>query len=262
MVLRVVLNFYLTWKCNLQCDHCQYHCHPNETKQMTDEQIQYGLNVVNTIMQSQANQIVVIGLTGGEPMLHPRFWYVAEALNSMRQRYKSSFPLELHTNGTQPISEETISQHPHIFDTAFIGCDAYHDAQKQNLKWQSLSKVARQIILRRSMIQSDINTSWVRLIGRGKEKFENQSQEIPSRHCMLAPTETQADVCFTPDCIKFCGEIGRGEYMPHNTAKYMDPDSVNETSLKILLMKALEYSIYHTGSMCSTPCMYKLARVA
>lgn len=259
MIIEIAVNFYLTWKCNLQCDHCQYACHPNESKEMTDEQIQCGLAIIKSITQFTNVKIAVIGLTGGEALLHPRFWPILDYINALKQQCQNSFRLELHTNGTQHIDDEIIKYHPHIFDTTFIGCDAYHEAQKQNIKVQSLTKISKQVMLRRSMLQTDISAAWVRMMGRAKEKFENQSIGEPTKHCVAGLTSPSID--FTPDRIKFCGEIGREEYMPHNSSEYMNESDVNVDTTKELVMKATNYSIYHTGPQCLTPCIYKIARI-
>lgn len=262
MILHISVNFYLTWKCNLQCKHCQYKCHPNETKEMTDEQIEYALGIIRKINKSTTSRIVVIGLTGGEPMLHPRFWSLVNALYTIKQAC-NSFPLELHTNGTQPIDKDMITAFPFAFDTTFIGCDAYHEEAGQKINAQELSKISRAVVLRRTMIPPNISSSWVRMMGRAKENFENQiSSKEPCKDCTTAKAEyTHLQLSFTPDTIKFCGEIGRDEYLPHNNEEYKIVNEITDDYMKSLIMKSLYYSIYCTGPQCLTPCIYKVVSI-
>ena len=69
------LFFEITNRCNLNCAHCGSRCTSNgESLTVTD---------VKTALRSISQDKPTICLTGGEPMLHPQFFDIAECVQSM-----------------------------------------------------------------------------------------------------------------------------------------------------------------------------------
>lgn len=84
--LLVVWNF--TNACNLRCKHC----YQNAQKKMRDElNLQERIRVVD---QLDANDIAFLAFSGGEPLMDPDFWKVAEYAD------KKNIYLSVATNGT------------------------------------------------------------------------------------------------------------------------------------------------------------------
>ena len=257
MLLNICVNFYLTWKCNFQCKHCQYSCCPEETLEMSIEQIQYAKNILRELLTKTTSKVSVIGLSGGEPMLHSNFWKIVDDLKIIQTKGQNSFPLELHTNGSQPISQDDMNAHFKYFKTSYVACDMFHDEFRQNTKFNELSNISEQVILRRAdgRYRGECANS-IRLIGRAKENYEELSENYRQlgHFCMHRSYLNGASLCFTPDKIKFCTEIGRGEYTENNSADYYT------YTLDELIHKSIEYSLYHTGEDCKTKCFSKLVQ--
>ena len=87
---RFVLQWHITHLCNLRCSHCyqdDYHSH------MPKEQL---LSILNKFADfvSDNHYIGQINLTGGEPLLHPDFMFLAQEIK------KRGLRLGILTNGT------------------------------------------------------------------------------------------------------------------------------------------------------------------
>ena len=89
------LFFELTSRCNLHCRHCGSNC-SSEGKSLTIEDME-------TTLKSVRQEKPMICLTGGEPLLHPDFYEIAECAHSM------GFSWGMTTNATL-IDEETASK--------------------------------------------------------------------------------------------------------------------------------------------------------
>lgn len=81
----------LTWRCNHRCIHCyQYPPSPNELS--TQE-------IKNILTQLADAGCLFLQLTGGEPLLRPDFWKIADFAR------KLSFAIILYTNGSLVTTE-------------------------------------------------------------------------------------------------------------------------------------------------------------
>ena len=80
------LFFEITNRCNLNCAHCGSSC-TSKGQMLTVEEVKKTLESVKT-------EKPMICLTGGEPMLHPEFFEIAECVHSM------GFPWGMTTNAT------------------------------------------------------------------------------------------------------------------------------------------------------------------
>lgn len=71
----VWLFFEITNKCNLNCKHCGSNC--------TSKGEMLTLDDVKSTLETLGNEHPMICLTGGEPLLHPNFFEIAECIHSM-----------------------------------------------------------------------------------------------------------------------------------------------------------------------------------
>lgn len=79
------LQIELTKKCNLKCPHCYKEANEKDSKNIST-QLLYDLN------ELLGSNMLTIGLTGGEPLLHPDF-------ESISQTFAQKARLELNSNG-------------------------------------------------------------------------------------------------------------------------------------------------------------------
>jgi len=87
-------NIGITFRCNFRCPPCTFLL---RDKQAFDGKDDMSLEQFNWILEKYKNDIGVLGLTGGEPTLHPQF---SEIVKSAKKR---NLKLVMPTNGTQII---------------------------------------------------------------------------------------------------------------------------------------------------------------
>lgn len=85
------LFFELTDACNLRCRHCGSNCTPANT-QYADTKLL--INLLDQLKDDFSDADFMICLTGGEPLLHPDFETIAEAIN------ERGIPWGMTTNAT------------------------------------------------------------------------------------------------------------------------------------------------------------------
>jgi len=90
--LMVVWNF--TYKCNLKCKHCYQDAGTLREKGLKVEELTYD-EKVKVIDQLGDSNIPTLSFSGGEPLIHPDFWKLAE-----RARNKHDLYISVNTNGT------------------------------------------------------------------------------------------------------------------------------------------------------------------
>ncbi|MBP1357081.1 MAG: radical SAM protein [Sulfolobus sp.] len=77
----------LTNRCNLECIHCLWASHePYPDELNVDEVLKFGKEIAD-------HQVLYVTLSGGEPLLHPAFWKLAELLRSQ------DVEIKIETNG-------------------------------------------------------------------------------------------------------------------------------------------------------------------
>ena len=81
----------LTDRCNLSCLHCGSSCGDNQGRVLDTELL---LRVLDEVAEDFEPHTVMICLTGGEPLLHPDFFTIAERIHLL------GFPWGITTNGT------------------------------------------------------------------------------------------------------------------------------------------------------------------
>ena len=84
------LFFELTDRCNLACRHCGSSCSPKNSKFLPKEQI---FRVLESVKNCYGTQPMIC-LTGGEPLLHPDFFEIAEYIHT------NGFDWGITTNAT------------------------------------------------------------------------------------------------------------------------------------------------------------------
>lgn len=161
--------WHITENCNLRCKHCyQEGCKP----QMSFEQMQ---DVLKNLKQfaddlKKARKLdnlkVNVTLTGGEPLLHPDFWRLAEKIVA-----EDSFMLTVLTNGTL-IDEKTAKRlswlKPYFVQVSIDGNEKVHDS----IRGQGNYKRAVQGL--KYLINNNVNTSMSFTVHKGnREQFKD-----------------------------------------------------------------------------------------
>jgi len=85
------LFFELTDSCNLSCKHCGSKCESTNITYLPYAEI---IKVVDSIEKKYGTDRIMVCLTGGEPMLHPDFYKIAEYVQT------KGFDCGITTNGT------------------------------------------------------------------------------------------------------------------------------------------------------------------
>ncbi|MCZ6650921.1 MAG: radical SAM protein [Acidobacteria bacterium] len=79
-------NFELTFRCNLKCEFC-YNVDDPVSRELTTPQI------LDSLRKLKSLGVLYCALTGGEPMVHPDFWEIAQGVK------RHGMALRLYTNG-------------------------------------------------------------------------------------------------------------------------------------------------------------------
>lgn len=114
------LFFEITNQCNLHCKHCGSNC-SSQGQLLTIDQIK------NTL-SSLKSEKPMICLTGGEPMLHPNFFEIADCVSSM------GFSWGMTTNGTLIDKEAVLKLKQAGMSTISVSLDGMeesHDSLRQ-----------------------------------------------------------------------------------------------------------------------------------
>lgn len=270
--MKCVVNLYLTWNCNFYCDHCIHECGPGG-KHMTDEQLNYAVEFVRW---AQKNNIPlhVLGLTGGEPTSHPKFWSdVIPKVINLKVEHKVPC-VELHTNASIPVPEPYKAGCARLFDRIIVGHDMFHRQFKplSELYLQDYTDIGVEVCLRQvKSIYCNECISPVRLKGRAaalptSDKYELQTfipgafpigDKYPQQQCSIyGPKVDYLLVAFTPDHINFCGEKSH----PLNTG--IDEGQFHKYGMPYdeILNNSLKYAMFHSRANCSQKCMVNFIR--
>ncbi len=90
--LMIVWNF--TYKCNLKCIHCYQDAGILREKGLTQEELTYN-EKIKAIDEIGSLNIPTLSFSGGEPLIHPDFWKIAE-----RAKNKHDLYISVNSNGT------------------------------------------------------------------------------------------------------------------------------------------------------------------
>lgn len=113
----------LTYKCNLHCEFC-YNPFPRNDQIRTkplevDEKEPLSFEeIVSLLDQLKQLDVLYLTLTGGEPILHPRFW---DIVNEAKKR---TFAIRIFSNGigiTEDIADKIAKLAPHCMEISIHG---------------------------------------------------------------------------------------------------------------------------------------------
>lgn len=250
------LNIYLTWKCNFKCAHCVHSCDASG-KHMSLEHLARAFDFIDWANQNPALTLTVLGITGGEPTLHPNFWdTLMPRLNVIKRRWPNNNDnIELFTNGSLPIPmDEFKFEYNRMFSNIYIGRDIFHDqfGKVDELFLNDYEFFTKDIHLRKcAYLNSNKKTySAVRKKGRASDiKFEPRQ---PRRNCHIYNNTGHSTlmVNFTPDCIIFCGEnAAKDVVIDDKTAIGYDTENTE------IIRKSFDYNQLYSGIRCKCPCM-------
>lgn len=238
--MNVVLNFYLSRECNFFCDHCMHDCGPNFGNFMNNDQIEFAKNLIMNISSSE-HHISVIGFTGGEPLMHPQIF-------DLFRFFYSRFPLELHTNGSDPygILDSVPFDLNHSLYRIFVPIDPYHDVfrKKEDILFRKLSVLGPVLIRKNEIIKNK---------GRASKLIEKENFEKLNSWCVIKKFHGCAFLNFGHDGIRFCGESWDKKLNPKN---FVDYDEKFISSPQKLIDLSMEYKNKFSDKNCSHRCMY------
>jgi len=259
--MKISANFYLTWQCNFRCAHCIHDAGPYG-KHMTKEEIDFGMKFIEWL-QTQNSMPAVIGLTGGEPTLHPQLWTdVLPHIERLKDQYKG-LNIELHTNASRPIPLEKRFKYSKFFNTIYVGHDMFHrEFRKLNeLFIDDYTDLGVNVIIRNNkwLLKGD-NTqlfgALVRTKGRGlntiksDKYYEVHTANTPRQECSWHQNECTI-VNFTPGLINHCGEKSH----PLEDGSDKSDFSSYTDSFHTILRNAVEYQFTKCGKNCSQKCL-------
>lgn len=268
----VAINIYLTWNCNFYCDHCIHECGP-KGNHMTDEQLVKAFDFI-TWLKSFNYKLAIIGVTGGEATLHPKFWSnVIPELVRVRQLHGLQY-VELHTNGSIPVPSVEKIKCSKFFSKAIIGHDPFHRKFKSlsELYLQDYTEISQEVVLRYNEYYCNPYTkgSYLREKGRAANMVPSGKYEAllpmaghPKHECTMY---TKGGNClyvdFTPDHINYCGEKSHPlPPLPHNQGN-IDEGQFHPYTLsnEEIIHNSMKYHTNHCSVNCSQKCMVSYFR--
>lgn len=235
---------------------------------MTRAEIDYGLGFIQWLAQRNSSP-AVIGLTGGEPSLHPDFWtYLLPRLTAVRQQYQQC-GIEVHTNASRPISPEKIKAFHKFFANCYVGHDMFHREFRPLNKlflehWAEVSHGGVTLRSNNWLLRSnggpmpDQYAASVRIKGRAEGLLKHDKYyEIPGvtgypRHECSWGKGDYTIVNFTPGgLINHCGEKS------HPLADGSDASDWSHytDTYDQVLNKAWDYQLRLCNKNCSQKCL-------
>jgi hypothetical protein len=222
--------------------------------------------------KGKGHDVVVLGITGGEPTLHPHFWNVVMPRMMKLREDKIVSNFELHTNASVPVPREYFLTYNKFFNRAMVGHDPFHRRFKQlnQLYLDDYTSITNELVLRRNEWKcTDVNgnSKLLNLLRRKGRAAESLSKGILfdaplqnrfeldcacSKYAMESPA---AD--FTPWHINHCGEHSHPQPGETNHGQFLPYDTPNND----ILISAVNYITNHSGVNCTQPCYKALTWV-
>lgn len=104
-----VIRLYITFTCNLKCEGCRESCNlVSEADNLSLEQIKRFIH--ESIQQNRRWK--TIGISGGEPTLHPQILEILEELIRYKKEHSPNTSLDLETNGLGPKVQSVLNKLP------------------------------------------------------------------------------------------------------------------------------------------------------
>ena len=266
--MRIVANLYLTWQCNFRCAHCIHECGPEVKDHMTDDQIATAVDFLHWC-KGMGHDLVVVGITGGEPTMHPKFWnHVMPLLKDVKDKTKFE-GFELHTNASRPIPTEHLGPYCKFFANVIVGHDPFHRAFRSvdELYLDQYTEISKELKLRKNNYYTthpdpNIKSEWVSILrdkGRAKDSLEDGTiqrinvQGQGAMDCVWEKyTKDTLNVAFTPWHINHCGE--RSHPMDGESEKVSGQFHSYDMTFDEMLAGAVNYVSNHCGVKCFQMC--------
>jgi len=218
---------------------------------MTDEQLLKAQEVV--IKLANVNRVSVIGITGGEPMLHPDIKDIFEYLKYVNVASNRTIKFDLHTNGSVFPKNINPNDYINLFDDIFIGNDIFHDKFRKNRKNQikvnKLSKLGTMTIRNPIYSIEDKEVVVVKDKGRATNLLQYSIPQMTNPTCMYAQNGGRGgpSINFNPDNISFCCD-----------ASHLDPSYNSnigyDASVDEIIEAAIKYRYTSCQDSCEHPC--------
>lgn len=243
----------ITNRCNLQCLHCGFSAGPEETDQLSFAEIK-------EIIDANRN-IDSITLTGGEPLIHPNFWDIADYLGEHFLGSKG-----LMTNVTL-VNRNNIDKIVKIFNDVSISLDAAtpetcarmrgtgvfeHTVETiRLLKKKGLTNISISFVV--TEINRKEQDAFIRMcedldvkpilrnffsVGRGKEN-ENILESGPNEAPKMASENIQ-EIRKKLQLIDRCGAAARSLYIQYDGKVYPCPVAAVNPEFSLKHLKDLE----------------------
>jgi hypothetical protein len=260
--MRSVINLYLTWNCNFYCGHCIHECGPTQRESnMSWTQLNYASDFAEWLFEHKS-PLHVLGLTGGEPTLHPYFWSHVMPIATKIRQIHSLENVELHTNASIPVPEQYKTMYSKFFSKIYVGHDPMHRSFKKldELYLQDYTEISKELVLRqnRYIFPNNTETMIVRNRGRAAELVKSGKYEVvpvtgyPKPDCIRGKGSFDSlNFQFTPDHINHCGEKSHPLPNPEKPEGQFHPYGMD---FDILAYAALDYELKYCGDNCSQPC--------
>jgi hypothetical protein len=222
---------------------------------MSEENLKKTFDIIRWIMEKDSLNITILGITGGEPTLHPKFWSDVMPTLIDLQKKNPKIPIELHSNASIPIPKEYFQKrYNKIFSKIYVGRDIFHEQFKKTnqLYLDDYEFFAGEVSLRKNAYITGPNEmhSLIRQKGRGADI--KITQRAPRRECQCYQTPGYCTLLthFTPNYIGFCGE---------KAAKSVVIDDKNavgyDTPYETIIHKSFDYQQLYSGARCQHPCI-------
>jgi hypothetical protein len=202
----------------------------------------------------------VLGITGGEPTLHPEFWSLVIPTFSSFSKAYPKVPIELHANASVPVPKEEMKMlYGKLFSKMYVGRDIFHDQfrKPEQLFLNEYEFFTRELSLRKNAYLCGNNKmhSLIKQKGRGADiKIYPERSRRRECACYANMEHATLSAAFTPTHICFCGERAAKSIVIDDKIAM----GYNYTRGEEVIEKAFNYNQLYSGKRCDQPCMADL----
>ena len=227
---------------------------------MSHNNLVKSLQTIEWMINNPALNLTVLGITGGEPTLHPEFWdLVIPTLANFRKAYPK-VPIELHANASVLIPRDEFKlQYSKLFSKMYIGRDIFHDQfrKPEQLFLSDYEYFVNEIALRKNAypVNDGRMYSLIKQKGRGADiKISPDRSRRLECACYTNSGHYALLTAFTPTHICFCGERAAKSVVIDNKVAM----GYDYTRGEEVIEKAFYYNQLYSGKNCDQPCMADL----
>jgi hypothetical protein len=213
---------------------------------MSEYEVDFALSFIEKYLEENKKEVGIIGITGGEPTLHPLFKYIMYKFETFQILNRKKLYIELHTNGSIDIDDKI--ENKRFISTINIGRSIFHERHKGHLsKVKQYSQMCHKLSINNCVVLRDKGRA-KDYIGKNSEFFVDMLQS----GCIFNGIGLDvATINFGVDRIRFCGENSHNFECEDNFVKY-DEKYLNNT--KKLIDKAKYFRYFCTQENCKCPC--------